>query len=300
MTAPAPSTRTSMNPARLVGAAMRPSDRGLRLILATGTFDRAYALFDRLRSTLILGFASDAVLDRYNEWAYSRWAYRPGTLAFQGRLYPWEEHVVRTLFPPSPARVLVGGAGAGREPFALAQMGYRVVAFEPAPPLAEAMATQAEAEGQRGSVDVFRGGYEDLPHLFRVTDYSTVDVNELGPFDAAILGWGSFSHLRTEPLRLRTLKLFSDLTSGPILASFIPVKEDDQPSPKRRRFGHLIARHGRDPDDRFSMHMGFQHPVSAIEVRSLAEKAGLEILELAFTPAGEIFTPYAVLRREDT
>jgi hypothetical protein len=158
------------------------------------------------------------------------------------------------------------------------------------------MAVQAEAEGQSANVDVFLGGYEDLPHLVRL-DGSSIDVNQLGPFDAAILGWGSFSHIRTEPLRLKTLKVFADLTSGPILASFIPVKDDNQPSRKPGGFGRLIARHGRELDDRFSMHMGFQHPVSASEVKSLAEKAGLEILELAFTPAGEIFTPYVVLRR---
>lgn len=282
------------------GPAAHRSDAGLRLILATGAFDRAYGLLDRLRSALILAFASDAVLDRYNEWAYSRWAHHPWTLASQRHLYPWEQHAVKTHFPQPPARVLVGGAGTGREPLALAAIGYHVVAFEPARALVEAMAAQVETEGRGERVGVFRGGYEDLPNLFRVSDRSVVDVNELGPFDAAILGWGSFSHLRTKPLRLKTLKIFTELTSGPILASFIPAKPDSESSPpQRRRLGRLITRHGREPEDRFSMHLGFQHPVTESEVKLLAKEAGLEVVELTFTPTGEIFTPYVVLRRGD-
>src|SRR5262245_29124446 len=104
---------------------------GARLILATRFIDESYRLIDRARSTLVLALASDAVLARFNVLAYGRLeAYQLGSSAFR-HLFPWEKNVVATYFPPPPARVLIGGAGGGREVLALAEMGYEVVAFEP-------------------------------------------------------------------------------------------------------------------------------------------------------------------------
>ena len=58
------------------------TERGLRLILASRALDPAYARHNRLRSTLILAFAPDPVLDRFNEWTYGRaGAYEPGRLS---------------------------------------------------------------------------------------------------------------------------------------------------------------------------------------------------------------------------
>jgi hypothetical protein len=277
---------------------MTEGDRGLRLILATLAVDRWHARLDRLRSTLILAFASDAALDRFNEWAYSRAeTYRPGSEGFRRHLYPWEEHVIGAFFPPPPARLILGGAGAGRESLALAKAGYEIIAFEPVRALAEAMARQVEVEGNAARIQVLRGGYEDLPHLRGISGASQVAVDDLGPFDAAILGWGSFSHLRSVSHRINTLRTFARLTAGPVLVSFIAVK-----SPRRPGSGHgiglrrLLGRRGRDPEDRFSIHMGYQHPVSEEEIASLAGRAGLEVVELQFA-GGETYAPYAVLRR---
>src|SRR5687767_14651727 len=50
-----------------------------------------------------------------------------------GGLFDWEEQVVREHFPPPPARVVVTGAGAGREVLALLRLGYDAVGFEPSP-----------------------------------------------------------------------------------------------------------------------------------------------------------------------
>jgi len=45
-------------------------------------------------------------------------------------LYPFERRGL-AFFPPPPARLLLHGAGAGRELFALLAMGYTVDAYEP-------------------------------------------------------------------------------------------------------------------------------------------------------------------------
>ena len=61
-----------------------------------------------------------------------------------------------------PGRLLIGGAGGGREAFALAARGYEVVAFEPSAALARSMVQHAPAGI---SVEALIGRYEDLPWL---------------------------------------------------------------------------------------------------------------------------------------
>jgi hypothetical protein len=270
------------------------ADLGLRLILATRILDRAYARLDRVRSLAVLSLAPDATLDRFNDWAYSQSnAYRRGSSGFRRGLFPWEEDVVRRFFPKPPARVLVGGAGSGREPVALAALGYDVVAFEPVTTLAGA----ANATDETGAVHWYRAGYEDLPALASVEGGPSARLPDLRPFDVAILGWGSFSHLRNDASRVAALRAFADVTLGPILASFIAVKSS-RAARARRITRRLLARRGRQPGDHFSIQMGFRHPVSEDEVAALAKDAGLDVLELKFG-SGETLAPYVVLHRRD-
>ena len=95
--------------------------------------DRTSRRFDRLRSALLVAFASDSFLDEYNALTYGlENSYRADSAAFRRGLFDWEERAVERFFPRPPARVLVGGAGGGREAFALHEKGYTVVAFDPA------------------------------------------------------------------------------------------------------------------------------------------------------------------------
>jgi hypothetical protein len=273
-----------------------PGDRGFRFILATRRLDRAYQRLDQLRSTAILAVASDAALDRFNAWAYERSAsYRPGSEEFRTDLFPWEEVAIERFFPRAPARVLVGGAGGGREPLALARSGYEVVAFEPAEELARAMADAAAADGL--GVDAYVGGYDDVERLERVQDGAVRSATSLGPFDAAIAGWGSFTHIRTRAARVATLEALGRVTSGPLLVSFIALRPDGDGGGGSELKRRLLARRSRVPHDQFSMYMGFQHPVNAGEVAELAAEAGLEIVHLDF--GGTTLAPYAVLGRPD-
>jgi 2-polyprenyl-3-methyl-5-hydroxy-6-metoxy-1,4-benzoquinol methylase len=255
---------------------------GAWLIRGSTAVDNGYRRFDRLRSELVAALASDAVLDRFNEIAYGQTqAYRPDAADFRAYLFPWEEAVVRDRFPQPPARVLVGGAGGGREPLALAQMGFEVVAFEPAEALISALARQAPP-----NVTTLQGAYEDMDALFA----------EGESFDAAIVGWGSFSHLRDEPSRIQTLRSFARLTGGPILVSFLAVKNGAAP-PRLARMRRLLPRRpARDEQDIFAVSIGFYHPVDEGEVRRLADAAGLEISHLSFD-SRDTNWPHVVLRR---
>src|ERR671918_3043882 len=112
---------------------------GLRAINTSRIIERIYNRLNALRSLAVLAFASDATLDAFNASAYgTAERYDPESSAYVASLYPWEEEAIDKYFPLAPSRILVGGAGAGREPLALAERGYQVTAFEPVAKLAEA------------------------------------------------------------------------------------------------------------------------------------------------------------------
>jgi SAM-dependent methyltransferase len=252
-----------------------------RLLSASALVDRTYRRFDRLRSELVASLASDETLDRFNELAYGGTPrYQPDSAAFHGELFPFEERVIDEFFPRPPARILLGGAGGGREAFALAERGYDVVAFEPAQSL---VAGFAAAIGTR-PIEVRRGSYEELAQL--LPDDT---------FDAAIFGWSSFSHLRNDESRLEALRQYRRLTGGPILVSFLALKSEA--SSRLTRLRRILPRRpGRDPADVFALTIGLYHPVDEEEVRTLAERAGLRVVELNFDER-ETSWPHVVLQR---
>src|SRR5438046_191340 len=178
-------------------------DAGARLIRVSREVDRAFGLFDRVRAELVLALADDAVLDRFNDLTYSGAGdYDPSSDVFLDFLFPWEQAMLERFFPPAPARVLVGGAGSGREAFALVERGYEVVAFEPSTGLARSMA-QRVTPGMK--MEVYRAAYEELPRLSpALTAGAPASVGDLGPFEGSLLGLGSFTHLRSVDHRVET------------------------------------------------------------------------------------------------
>ncbi len=270
--------RVERMPVRRVTASL-----GARALVASRAIDRLYRWFDRLRSEIVAAVASDELLDRFNELAYGGAPrYQPESGVFREYLFPFEENALARFFPPPPARVLIGGAGGGREALALARRGYRVVGFEPAGRLVNQL-----ARGRAGlPVEVHIGAYRDLEQLFP----------DDGTFDAAIFGWVSFSHLRTEEDRLGALRQYARLTSGPVLVSFLALKTE--PTQRLARFRRLLPRRAdRDPQDIFAMTVGLYHPVDEEEVRDLVQRAGMRILHINFDTR-ETSWPHVVLARD--
>jgi hypothetical protein len=237
---------------------------------STKLLDRGYWFFDRTRSKFVRAWASDAFYDVYNEVTYSRQEmYRPGTKAFQSTLLPFEERMLSRYFPSPPGTVLIGAAGGGREAFALAQRGYQVVAFEPVRVLAAEM---ANACGEL-RVETLVGRYEDLPILSSLAQPPVaVDLRARAPFEAAIMGWASLSHLRTDERCINTFRQIGTLTRGPILVSCYP--------------GHDGRSSG------FSATIGHYRGFSGAQMRALAERAGLEVVHVD----DEDNWPHAVVR----
>jgi hypothetical protein len=120
----------------------------------------------------------------------------------------WEQDAVAGWFPPPPARVLVYGAGGGREVLALAGLGYDSDAFECHPRLVAAGNRLLAAECVPARITPLP---EDQPPPVG-----------LSPCDAAIIGWSTYSHVQGRHARVALLRGLHDACSphAPLLLSF--------------------------------------------------------------------------------
>ena len=263
-----------------------------RAIRATMVVDTAARRFDRVRSTLVTRFASESVLDAYNELAYDATpVYEAGSASFRQGLFNWEQEMIALAFPKAPGTVLIGGAGGGREAFALAALGYAVVAFDPSAGLARSMAREGHANGR---VDALMGRYEDLPRLVRVRDGTQVDLRALAPFDAAMFGWTSYSHMRTSDARIAALRIVGQLTKGPVVISFFLARQGPPRQPGRaRRVARALG--FRPTGDAFTPYIGFYHHSTAAEIEDEARRAGLDLTRACYDDLDGRW-PYLVLR----
>lgn len=253
-------------------------DRAIKTIRLSQRVDWMFSIFSKLRSELVLGMASDEFLDKYNDMAYgSLEPYRAGASNYRNKLFLWEEQMIAKYFPAPPARLLVGGAGGGREAFALAKLGYEVIAFDPSKTLVQGMARGVPA-GLR--VKVFRAAYEDLPTLFAAEGNVPLEyLGRLGVFDAAIMGWGSLSHIRSERRRIQAVKAFGEVTRGPILISFLSRPDAANAGPLRPIRSRVLSRglHA-DRGDWFWPGVGYVHLFSTDEIVYLTERAHVDVV----------------------
>jgi hypothetical protein len=265
-----------------------------RAIRATALVDTAYRRFDGLRSVLVARFASDGVLDAFNDLTYGASAvYRPDAPNYRSELFHWEIEAIGRAFPAAPARVLVGGAGGGREAFALAARGYEVVAFEPSPQLAGTMALHAAVAGP---VTACIGRYEDLPTLQVAAEGAgSIDLRQLPVFGAAMFGWSSYSHIRYRKARVVALREMAAVTDGPVVVSFYLGRAPARTP--QSRLQEIVRRLGLGGSfDRFTTHVGFYHLSTAEELHAEARDAGLEVVHECYDDLDGRW-PYVVLRR---
>ncbi len=257
-----------------------------RWILAIG---RAHADVDRALRDTILAWAPDPVLAQINDLVYGRQAYY-WSGADEGRqgLFAWESTAIERFFPAPPARILIGGAGGGREAWALFELGYDVCAFEPSEVLVRAFADH------RGTLSdgptMYRAGYQDLPRLEEPGGEDSgskqpTDLTELGPFDAGILGWGSLSHLASDAECREAVGWFSRVVRGPILASW--QGPHARLGRRQRWFRRLLpGRRQRDEAAVFDWNLGFYRTIELEELTELIAGLGLVPLGGGAEPPG--------------
>ena len=121
-------------------------------------------------------------------------------------LIVWEREAIEAMFPKS-GRIIVVGAGAGREVFALARMGYQVDGFDCSASLIQ--------EGQCYAQN------NDIKARLRYCEpdgWPDVD----GTYDAALIGLGAYAHIPQRDARVQFLKRAHALLKpqSPIMLSF--------------------------------------------------------------------------------
>jgi len=147
-----------------------------------------------LRDELLFAYLPASARSAFTVDSYSpEHSYVSGGYVFEMGLFDWEKALLDGPLLPRSGRVLLGAAGGGRELKGLAERGYVVSAFEPAPDLlAAARQVASSFPGSR----VVHATYSDLCALAR-GESSKLAGFELD-VDLVWLGWGSISHL-TEP-----------------------------------------------------------------------------------------------------
>ena len=218
-------------------------------------------------------------------------SYAPGGELFALGLYEWERRLIATPpFPAPPARILLGGAGGGREVVPLRNRGYEVWSFDPSPELVAGAQTAIRA---RPGASLVVGDYDDLVRAMRgeTTRLSAIVQQQ---YDAIILGWGSLSYVTPEAARLALLTALKTLApSAPVILSFIPQldgEERGRPAALRRGLRRVLPRLGGWPVDGsgelFVPWGGFASALSVTEIDSLATSSGYRPVILETEPYG--------------
>lgn len=208
--------------------------------------------------------------------------YRRGGIDFERGLFTWEREGLGRPEWPERGRVLVGGAGGGRELVALASRGYAVRGFDPVPSLAAACAKEC---ADLPDASCLQGSYADLLEALRTGSGPLAALAAEPPFDAVLLGWGSLAHVTdpacAEALLGATRRL---APSGPVFTSFYIAEEG-----RVRRAGDRLLRifaalgaPGHRPrGGYFRPNAGFLMTCKPEEVVSLAERHGYRVAAIS-------------------
>ena len=254
----------------------------IRFVLAADRGASAAArAVSALRDELLLAWVRPEHRARITEALYAvQDAYAPGGRTYEQGLFEWEAQALAHPRVPRSGRVLVGGAGGGREIAALRERGYHVIGFDPCDPLVRGA---QQRFGDDAGVVVVCGSYEDLVRA-AVDPRHPLAVAMAGPpLDLVVLGWGSFSYVSSEAEATTLLRTIRSLApAAPVLLSFLrPAISPSAIAGLRARLRRLLARLGAPgrpgAGDAFTPWAGFYRAVAMTEIRTLADAAGYEV-----------------------
>jgi hypothetical protein len=199
----------------------------------------------------------------------------PGGQTFRGGLFKWEEHALAHPLFPKQGRILIGGAGGGREMVALCERGYEVVAFEPSDLVSGAIESAARIGPHARAL---RGSYADL---IEAVERGSGPLGSIGSLehDAVVLGWASFAFVTAQDERNALLRALRRVCpNGPVLMSFLPNKEQSRSLGERWRPRLRRAlRTSAPPELRFLVGNGFVMLASAAQIEDLAARNGYRV-----------------------
>ena len=254
-----------------------------RYFAARRARDRGLSVLRSVTDGLLLGFMSRDALAAVDQVFYER---RTEQLGAERRpytddgwnlrgLFDWELAAVRTHFRPG-GRVLVTGAGGGREVVALLEQGFDAYGFEPNPVLVSAGGRLLSARGYEGRL--------------QLVDRDAAPEAD-GPWDAVVVGWGSYMLMPGRARRLAFLgALRAQLRPGAVLlVSFWPRSKLPAAGSRARSGAANTVRRllGREPVEVGDvLAPNFVHTFTAAEIRAELDAAGFDLVEHAEEPFG--------------
>ena len=244
----------------------------------------AYRAFEALRDETLIACLDPQLYHSVTQQSYSELrSYLPGGNAHVLGLFPWEIEVISSPpFPPN-GRVLLGGAGGGRELAGLLARSYEVVAFEPNAVLVRgAVATAAS----NPFAAVVQASFADLVDAVQHNRGPLALPVHAKPFDAVILGWGSLTHVVRDQDRRDLLRSLRALAPGaPVLLSFFLRRPAGYVPGRSQRartvLRHLLARTTHQPVPveglSYQRNGGFVYCFSKEEIFDLAVSCGYRV-----------------------
>lgn len=278
--APAPSREDGAGSVASASAASPspvPPERPSRLIrlyfAASGVWGNAMGLMQAVFDGVWLGLFRRADLYRIDQHFYDRNpVYNADAHNLRG-LLSWEETAIREHFGGC-RRVMVLGAGGGREVLALARQGLAVHGYECNPALVEYAAEFLPRQGCDARINL-------LPR-----DQAPAPTGE--PFDGIVIGWGAYTLMPGRAHRIELLRRLRPLVrpGGPLLLSFYTRGRDGGrfrvSAAVANAFRALLRRERIERGDALSPN--FIHYFTAAEIAAELREAGFE--PHRYTPHG--------------
>jgi len=238
--------------------------------------DRAYGAFTVVRDEVALAACTGDVRSATTTAIYSRADKYGGRSEYpDAGFFEFEDRVVRRFFPRPPARVLVPACGAGREVLELLRRGYQIAgAYDPVPQFVDDCAARVRPSG--AEFPLWVGTHQG---------FSRGSFPSVGPVDAVLVGWGSYTHLLGGPARVSFLRALRGLgPRAPVALSFFAPFEEVAGSPRSRLRAHLRAGLRRlrvgppsEPGDAFRPGAGFVHYFDRERMVAEAAAAGYSV-----------------------
>ena len=253
---------------------------------------RAYVFAVRWRKRALLGLSAtfdgvwlglfdDDTLTRVDEAFYARTESALGNdiayadPAWVGRgLHDWEREAIDRHFPER-ARIVVTGAGGGREVLALLEMGHDAVGYEPHAGLAASGARLLADRGHPGRLhasprDAWPAGAERC--------------------DGVVVGWGSYTLIQGRATRVAFLRGAAQALEegGPLLVSFFNRAGNERYLAQVHRVARVVRRLRRaePPEPGDALGPNFAHSVSRQELEDELRDGGFEPVHFAAQPYG--------------
>lgn len=253
------------------------------LLLADRAVHSAVRFAALLRTEILLAGTDTDAREAINTAVFdAEDTYAPGGPAYARGLFAWERAALgRAPFPPS-GRVLLGGAGGGRELSALCAMGYKVTAFEPSETLSAAL---ADVASKHPGARAFRASYADLVRAARAMGGPLESIAS-EDHDAVVLGWASLSHLTSHDERLALFEALRALAPrATVLVSYLGPDDDGRANgrvealrgPIRRALARWSGRPEAPAGQGFVPGAGFYERLTEDDLRALARAAGYTV-----------------------